>query len=90
MFINDILMYSKSEVDHANQLRIVLQTLKKKKLYAKFSKYEFWLDDVTFLSQIIYIEGIIVNQQKVAWYYRQFVESFSVIASPLNKLTRGR
>ena len=42
VFINDILVYSKSDVDHANHLRLVLQTLKDQWLYMKFSKCEFW------------------------------------------------
>ena len=43
VFIDDILIYSKAEGDHAEHLRIALEILRKKKLYAKFSKCEFWL-----------------------------------------------
>jgi hypothetical protein len=43
MFIDDILVYFKNEKDHAEHLRIVLTRLREHKLYAKFSKYEFWL-----------------------------------------------
>jgi len=53
VFINDILIYSKSEEEHAEHLRIVLQVLKEKKLYAKLSKCEFWLKEVSFLSHIM-------------------------------------
>ncbi|KAL4018125.1 hypothetical protein IC575_021715 [Cucumis melo] len=48
MFIDDILIYSKTEVEHEEHLRIVLQTLRDNKLYAKFSKCEFWLKQVSF------------------------------------------
>jgi hypothetical protein len=43
VFIDDILVYSESEEDHAEHLRIVLTRLREHKLYAKFSKCEFWL-----------------------------------------------
>ena len=43
-FIDDILIYSKSRKEHEEHLRIVLEVLREKKLYAKFSKCEFWLD----------------------------------------------
>ena len=53
VFIDDILVYSENIVDHAEHLRIVLTRLKDHKLYAKFSKYEFWLDKVPFLGHIL-------------------------------------
>ncbi|WP_171949945.1 reverse transcriptase family protein, partial [Proteus mirabilis] len=49
VFIDDILVYSKTQVEHEEHLRAVLQTLKEHQLYAKFSKCEFWLDRVYFL-----------------------------------------
>ena len=49
MFINDILVYCKSENDQMNHLRIVFQVLKENQMFAKFSKCEFWLRSVTFL-----------------------------------------
>lgn len=58
VFIDDILVYSKSKEDHANHLRIILQTLKDHKLYAKFSKCEFWLNAIDFLGHIVSSEGI--------------------------------
>nr|GFC55123.1 hypothetical protein [Tanacetum cinerariifolium] len=52
VFIDDILIYSKSEEEHEQHLRIVLDILRQKKLYAKFSKCEFWLQQVAFLGHI--------------------------------------
>ncbi|KAJ6808834.1 uncharacterized protein M6B38_165845 [Iris pallida] len=65
MFIDDILIYSKSEEEHEKHLRIVLQTLREKKLYAKLSKCEFWLDQIPFLGHIVSGEGISVDPKKV-------------------------
>jgi len=64
VFIDDILIYSKSEDDHMNHLRIVLQVLKDHQLYAKFSKCEFWLRSVAFLGHIVSSEGIEVDPKK--------------------------
>ena len=65
IFLDDILIYSKSEEDHVRHLRLVLQTLRDQKLYAKFSKCEFWLSSVTYLGHIISKEGIRVDPAKV-------------------------
>jgi hypothetical protein len=65
VFIDDILIYSKNEAEHAKHLRIVLQRLRDYKLYAKFSKCEFWLDSVKFLGNIISKEGISMDPSKV-------------------------
>src|SRR6185503_2997178 len=65
VFIDDILVYSKNEEDHAQHLRIVLQRLRDHKLYAKYSKCEFWLNSVKFLGHIISSEGIAVDPSKV-------------------------
>jgi len=65
VFIYDILIYSKSEEEHAEHLRIVLQVLKEKKLYAKLSKREFWLKEMSFLGHIISGSGIVVDPSKV-------------------------
>lgn len=65
VFIDDILIYSKSEEEHAEHLRFVLQRLREKKLYAKFSKCEFWLDRVVFLGHVVTKEGIAVDPSKV-------------------------
>ncbi|KAH0765418.1 hypothetical protein KY285_001289 [Solanum tuberosum] len=65
VFIDGILIYSRNEEDHAIHLRIVLQTLKDRELYAKFSKCEFWLEPVAFLGHIVSGDGIRVNTQKI-------------------------
>src|ERR1051325_5767118 len=65
VFIDDILIYSKSEEEHAKHVRIVLEVLKEKKLYAKFSKCEFWLSEVSFLGHVISGDGIAVDPSKV-------------------------
>jgi hypothetical protein len=65
VFIDDILIYSKSKAEHAKHLRIVLQRLRDHKLYAKFSKCEFWLDSVKFLGHTISKDGISVDPSKV-------------------------
>ncbi|GJT61138.1 putative reverse transcriptase domain-containing protein [Tanacetum coccineum] len=71
MFIDDILIYSKTREEHEEHLRLVLELLKKEKLYAKFSKCEFWLREVQFLGHVI---------NGLAGYYRRFIEYFSKIA----------
>ena len=65
VFIDDILVYSRSQEEHAEHLQTVLQTLRQKQLYAKFSKCEFWLDKVVFLGNVISAEGIYVDPQKI-------------------------
>ncbi|XP_059288219.1 uncharacterized protein LOC132041524 [Lycium ferocissimum] len=65
VFINDILVYSRSEAEHGQHLRIVLQTLKERKLYAKFSKCEFWLSTVSFLGHVVSRDGIQVDPKKI-------------------------
>ncbi|GJW40554.1 retrotransposon protein, putative, ty3-gypsy subclass [Tanacetum coccineum] len=65
VFIDDILVYSKSEEEHERHLRIVLEILRQKKLYAKFSKCEFWLQQVAFLGHIVSTDGIIMDPSKV-------------------------
>ncbi|KAA3484088.1 DNA/RNA polymerases superfamily protein [Gossypium australe] len=66
VFIDDILIYSRDENDHAEHLRIVLQTLREKQLYAKFSNCEFWLHEVSFLGHIVSASGIRVDPSKIS------------------------
>ena len=65
VFIDDILIYSKNNEEHAQHLRIVLARLREHKLYAKFSKCEFWLDRVQFLGHVLTPDGISVDPSKV-------------------------
>uniref|UniRef100_A0A2N9EF72 Integrase catalytic domain-containing protein n=1 Tax=Fagus sylvatica TaxID=28930 RepID=A0A2N9EF72_FAGSY len=65
VFIDDILIYSKSKEDHERHFRLVLQVLEEKKLYAKLKKCEFWLDSVAFLGHVISKDGISVDPKKV-------------------------
>ena len=92
VFIDDILIYSRNEEEHAIHLRIVLQTLKDSKLFSKLSKCEFWLQSVALLGHIVSSEVIGVDSQKIrssetmvqtylsflglADNYRRFVEVF--------------
>ncbi|KAL4022995.1 hypothetical protein IC575_016742 [Cucumis melo] len=65
VFIDDILIYSKTEVEHEKHLRMVLQTLRDNKLYAKFSKCEFWLKQVSFLGHVVSKAGVSVDPAKI-------------------------
>ncbi|KAL0556807.1 hypothetical protein IC582_005324 [Cucumis melo] len=65
VFIDDILIYSKTEAEHEKHLRMVLQTLRNNKLYAKFSKCEFWLKQVSFLGHVVSKAGVSVDPAKI-------------------------
>ena len=65
VFINDIIVYSGSPEEHSEHLRIVLQTLRERQLYAKLSKCQFWLDRVVFLGHVISVEGVSVDPHKI-------------------------
>ena len=65
VFIDDILVYSKDEEEHEEHLRLVLQKLRENQSYAKLSKCEFWLNEVSFLSHVITDGGIAVDPGKV-------------------------
>lgn len=65
VFIDDILIYSKSREEHEQHLKIVLQILREHRLYAKFSKCEFWLESVAFLGHVVSKEGIRVDTKKI-------------------------
>ncbi|GJZ47863.1 putative reverse transcriptase domain-containing protein [Tanacetum coccineum] len=65
VFIDDILIYSKTKEEHDAHLRLILELLKKEELYAKFSKCDFWLSKVQFLGHVIDSEGIHVDPAKI-------------------------
>ena len=65
VFIDDILIYSKSTEEYAQHLELVLSRLEDKQLYAKFKKCEFWLDKVIFLGHVVAKEGIMVDPTKI-------------------------
>nr|GFA27356.1 putative reverse transcriptase domain-containing protein [Tanacetum cinerariifolium] len=74
---------SGDEKEHEEHLRQILKFLKKQELYAKFSKYEFWIPKVQFL-------GHVIDNQGLAGYYRRFIEGFSKVAKPMTKLTQKK
>src|SRR3990170_2011034 len=65
VYSDDILVYSKNEEKHAEHLRLVLEKLREHQLYAKYSKCEFWLSEVTYLGHVISKKGIAVNPERV-------------------------
>jgi hypothetical protein len=65
VFIDDILVYSETEEDHEQHLRLVLEKLRANRLYAKFSKFKFWLTQVAFLGHVISVGGVLVDLSKV-------------------------
>ncbi|GKB72029.1 putative reverse transcriptase domain-containing protein, partial [Tanacetum coccineum] len=77
VFIDDILIYLKTKEEHEVHLKLVLELPRKEKLYAKFSKCEFWLQE----SKVRSFFGL-------AGYYRRFIANFSKIAKPLTLLTQ--
>ncbi|XP_073354026.1 uncharacterized protein [Aegilops tauschii subsp. strangulata] len=74
VFIDDILVFSKNKQEHEVHLRLVLEKLREHQLYAKYIKYEFWLDEVAFLGHV------------VSGYYMRFIENFPKIAKPMTEL----
>nr|GEU64090.1 putative reverse transcriptase domain-containing protein [Tanacetum cinerariifolium] len=65
VFIDDILIYSKSKEEHEVHLKLILELLKKENLFRKFSKCEFWLQEVHFLGHVVNSEGIHVDPNKI-------------------------
>jgi len=65
VFIDNILVYFKNNREHAEHLRIILQTLQQEQLHAKLSKCEFWLQSIAFLGYVISKGGILVDPSKI-------------------------
>ncbi|GKE91119.1 putative reverse transcriptase domain-containing protein, partial [Tanacetum coccineum] len=83
VFIDDILIYSKSRKEHEGHLRLILKLLKEEKLYAKFSKCEFWLSKVQFLGHVIDSEGIHGEKAEAAFQLlKQKLCSSLILALP--------
>nr|GEV94620.1 hypothetical protein [Tanacetum cinerariifolium] len=76
-------LMNRSKQEHEEHLKLILELLKKEKLYAKFSKCEFWIPKVQFL-------GHVIDSQGLDGYYRRFIEGFSKIAKPMTKLTQKK
>nr|GEV17133.1 reverse transcriptase domain-containing protein [Tanacetum cinerariifolium] len=85
VFIDDILIYSHNKEEHANHLRIILELLRKEKLYAKFSKCDFWISIVQFIRYLIDSQGLHVDPAKIE---ARFINDFSKIAKSLTELTQ--
>ncbi|GJV48439.1 putative reverse transcriptase domain-containing protein [Tanacetum coccineum] len=83
VFIDDILIYSKSKKEHSEHLKIILDLLKKEKLYAKFSKCDFWLKFVEFLGHVINSKGVHADPAKI-----QVIKNWHVPMSPIESLTK--
>src|SRR4051812_49076216 len=65
VYLDDILIYSKNEEEHAEHLRLILEKLREYKLYAKYSKCELWLPEVTYLGHVISKDGIAVTPERI-------------------------
>jgi len=96
IYLDDILIYSKTREDHLAHIRIVLRTLRQAKLYAKMSKCEFFKSEVKFLGHVVSREGISVDPTKVAvitsWPEPRNpgdVRSFLGLANYFRKYIRG-
>ncbi|GKA22333.1 putative reverse transcriptase domain-containing protein, partial [Tanacetum coccineum] len=77
VFIDDILIYSKTKEEHEVHLKLVLELLRKEKLYAKFSKCKFWLQEVHFLGHVVNQSGIHVDPSKI-----EVVKNWKVPTTP--------
>ncbi|KAJ9535892.1 hypothetical protein OSB04_un000948 [Centaurea solstitialis] len=85
-FIDDILIYSRSKEDHEHYLRLILELLKTEKLYAKFSKCEFWIPEVHFLGHVVNKEGIHVDPAKIEAISQQLLPLLHTIIIGLQNI----
>ncbi|GJV62267.1 putative reverse transcriptase domain-containing protein [Tanacetum coccineum] len=92
VFIDDILIYSRNKEEHANHLRIILELLRKEKLYAKFSKCDFWIHIVQFLGHLIDNQGLHVDPAKIEavknWTSPTTPTEANVVADALSRKKR--
>ncbi|GKC35761.1 putative reverse transcriptase domain-containing protein [Tanacetum coccineum] len=87
VFINDILIYSKNKKEHEGHLKLILRLLKEEKLFAKFSKCEFWLSTVKFLDHIIDSKGIYVDHEKAEAAFQLLKQN--LCSAPILDLPEG-
>nr|GEZ86906.1 putative reverse transcriptase domain-containing protein [Tanacetum cinerariifolium] len=80
VFIDDILIYSKNKKDHEEHLKTILELLKNEKLYANFSKCDFWVDSVHFIGHVIDSDGVHVDPAKV-----EAIRNWSAPTTPTKK-----
>ncbi|GJV07030.1 putative reverse transcriptase domain-containing protein, partial [Tanacetum coccineum] len=73
VFIDDILIYSRNKEEHTDHLRIILELLRKEKLYAKFSKCDFWISIVQFLGHLIDSQGLHVDPAKIEAKNKKYI-----------------
>ncbi|GKE87188.1 putative reverse transcriptase domain-containing protein [Tanacetum coccineum] len=83
VFIDDILVYSKDEEDYEKHLKIILELLKKERLYAKFSKCDFWLDSVKLMGHVIDRSSVHVDPSKI-----EAIKSWDAPTTPTKPLTK--
>ncbi|GJU57425.1 putative reverse transcriptase domain-containing protein [Tanacetum coccineum] len=92
VFIDDILIYSKSKEEHEEHLKTILELLKKEQLYAKFSKCDFWLESVQFLGHVIDSKGVHVDPAKIEsiknWATPTTPTKANVVADALSRKER--
>jgi hypothetical protein len=99
------LIYSKNKEEHAEHLRIVSSRLREHQLYAKFSKCQFWLNEVPFLRHFLYAEGVAIDPGNwkppttvhqvcsflgMAGYFCRFIPNFSKISKPITELLKNQ